>query len=102
MEIKVGEIGKALRFPLVLSTGAALPLDNAASATITYQHMGTLATRALAFESPRSTGILYLVITSSDFILAGIYDLEIEINWNTGEKTKTQSPWTLTVTKALT
>lgn len=90
MEIKVGEIGKALRFPLQTSAGAALPLDLAASAEVHYRHMGAVTTKALAFESPRSTGVVYLTLASDDFTLAGVYDLEVDITWNTGEHTITK------------
>lgn len=99
--LKIGEIGKVLRFPLLDSTGVAVDLTHAVSASLIYLHAGTTTAVAMTFENPRTLGYLDYTIIASDFLMPGIYSLEVQVTWDDGDISKSEEPIPLEVVKAL-
>ena len=101
--MKTGELGKTIRIPLQDDDGAAVDLTNATSATLIYSHAGTTttATTAMTIESPKTAGYVNYDVTSADFTVAGVFQVEVSVLWSDGDISKTEHPILLEIVKAL-
>ena len=55
----------------------------------------------MTIESPKTAGYVNYDVTSADFTVAGVFQVEVSVLWSDGDISKTEHPILLEIVKAL-